>query len=234
MTTAAQVRKLVKPLLARHPDLALVGRMIVVPPVRHILRAIHIDRTGDSCRFKPKWLVIHLFERSQRVWLNLGGDIYKPRPTSWHRESPNLWWIDDPASPEVLVEAVEAAVLPRLAVLDVFENYYAHLTSVEHHTYHLRPYQRVIVEAARGRLDEVRTICRDELSKWPDDTYGKRPEEIDIIRLPKMICPLAAADNRAGIAALLHEWEATTVKNLKIEHLWQPTPFPLELGKPAR
>ncbi|MEZ5849035.1 MAG: hypothetical protein R3D68_00100 [Hyphomicrobiaceae bacterium] len=45
MTTAAQVKRMAKPLLARHPDLALVGRMIVIRPVRHVLRAIYIDRT---------------------------------------------------------------------------------------------------------------------------------------------------------------------------------------------
>jgi hypothetical protein len=35
--------------------------------------------------------------------------------------------------------------------------------------------------------------------------------------------------DRAGLARLLHSWEAETVKNFKIEHLWEPTPFPLEL-----
>ncbi len=31
------------------------------------------------------------------------------------------------------------------------------------------------------------------------------------------------------MAKLLHEWEAQTVRNLKIEHLWEPTPFPLDM-----
>lgn len=100
--------------------------------------------------------------------------------------------------------------------------------SLTNQAYHFRPYQRVNVEAARGRLDEVRIICREELPCWPDNRFGNRPEEIDIIRLPQMICDLFAADDRAGLAALLHEWEATTVRNLKLEHLWAPTPFPLE------
>jgi hypothetical protein len=36
--------------------------------------------------------------------------------------------------------------------------------------------------------------------------------------------------DRAGLARLLHEWEAYTVKNFKIEHLGEPTPFPLKLA----
>lgn len=220
MTTVAQVRRLVKPLLMSRQDLTLIGRMIVVPPVRHVLRAVYIDRTGRAERFNPRWTVMHLFEGCQSPWFNLGGDIYKPRPTPWHDRYPTLWWINDPETPELLADTIEAAVLPKLAPLHDLEAYYKHLISLKDHAYHLRPYQRVIVEAARGRLDELRGICRDDLSKWSDDS--------DLIRRPKQICARLAANDAAGIASLLHEWEATTVRNLKIEHLWEPTPFPLE------
>ncbi|MEZ5850504.1 MAG: hypothetical protein R3D68_07630 [Hyphomicrobiaceae bacterium] len=239
MTTAAQVKRLVKPLLARHPDLALVGRMIVIRPVRHVLRAIYIDRTRSAAEFRPRWTAFHLFVLRERIGYALGGDVYKPRATTWPRQFPELrefaklWWIEDPESPGVLAEAVEAAALPKLAPFGDLEAYYAHLAGHPYFAYHKRPEVRVIVEAARGRLDEVRAICRDELPLWPDNWFGDSPEAIEIMRRAKSICPLAAADDRAGIARLLHEWEAATVRNLKIEHLWQPTPFPLELDEPA-
>lgn len=239
MTTAAQVKKLAKPLLAKHPELVLVGRMIVWPPVRHVLRAIYIDRTSSGNQFNPRWAVMHLFDVIPRIHFTHGGDLFKPRPTPWHQKFPTLWWVEDPESPEVLVEAIEASVLPKLAPLGELETYYAHLTSYrqgqwDSYAYDKRPYARVIVEAARGRLDEVRAICRDELPLWPDDYFGTRSEQIAVMQRTKSICPLAAADDRDGIARLLHEWEAMTVRNLKIEHLWQPTPFPLELDNPAR
>jgi hypothetical protein len=41
--------------------------------------------------------------------------------------------------------------------------------------------------------------------------------------------PMVLAQDKAGIAAKLHEWEAYTVKQLKLEKYWQPTPFPIEL-----
>ena len=31
------------------------------------------------------------------------------------------------------------------------------------------------------------------------------------------------------MARLLHQWEAYTVEQLKIGHIYEPTPFPLEL-----
>ncbi len=220
MTTAAQVKNLVRPLLARCPELVLIGRMVAITPVRHVLRAIYIDRTRSGDEFVPRWAAIHLFEQARSVWFNLGGDIYKPRPTPWHERYPTLWWVDDPETPALLAEAIETAVLPKLAPLNDLEAYYKHLISVNDHAYHLRPYQRVIVEAARGRLDEVRNVCCDELSRWSDkDEY---------VRLPKQICAHLAENDVSGIAALLHEWEAITVRNLQIEHLWEPTPFPLE------
>jgi len=234
MTTARQVSQLVKPLLAKHPELALVGRMLVLTPVRHVLRALYIDRTRSGEEFNPRWTVMHLFKHRDKIGFNLGADIYKPRETNWPREFAKLWWIEDPESPEVLVEAVEAAVLPRLAPLGEFDAYYAHLTTYRHghydYAYRLRPYERVIVEAARGRLDEVRAICRDELPPYPDNYFGDRPEQVAVMRRMKSICPLAAEDDRAGIAALLHAWEAASVRNLKIEHLWQPSPLPIELS----
>jgi len=45
------------------------------------------------------------------------------------------------------------------------------------------------------------------------------------------LCAKLADDDRAGLARLLHAWEAYTVRNFKIEHLWQPTPLPLELAE---
>jgi hypothetical protein len=218
--------------------------MIVVRPVRHILRAIYIDRTRSREEFRPKWTVAHLFKLTTGIGFDLGGEIYKPRATMWPRQYPEfrefakLWWIEDPDSPSVLLETVEATVLPRLAPLGDLEAYYSHLTSYREghreYRYDLRPEVRVIVEAARGRLDEVRAICRDELPQFPDNWFGDNPEAVAIMRRAKSICPLAAADDSAGIARLLHEWEAATVRNLKIEHLWEPTPFPLELDNPAR
>ena len=53
MTTVAQVKQVVQPLLQRNPDLALVGRMIVVRPVHHLLRGIYLARSSDPDDFVP-------------------------------------------------------------------------------------------------------------------------------------------------------------------------------------
>ncbi len=58
MTTVAQVRQAVQPLLQRNPDLALIGRLVVIKPVHHILRGVYIDRSLDPKLFVPTWSII--------------------------------------------------------------------------------------------------------------------------------------------------------------------------------
>ncbi len=46
----------------------------------------------------------------------------------------------------------------------------------------------------------------------------------------KRLSVLAAAGDRIGVGALLREWEIEMIKWWGIEDLWEPTPFPVELG----
>ena len=85
------------------------------------------------------------------------------------------------------------------------------------------------VQLARGKLDTARHTCRNWVSRFSEATYGQDDDDKAEFRRMKELCRRLAADDRPGLAALLHEWEAQTVRNLKIELLWEPTPFPLEM-----
>lgn len=78
---------------------------------------------------------------------------------------------------------------------------------------------------------------------WGCEMYRARgsvgTKRIDAYKNPGTGADFArlAENDRTGLARVLHEWEAYTVKSFKIEHLWEPTPFPLELpdaGLPRR
>ena len=62
MTTTAQVKRVVGPLLKRNPDLALVKRLVVIKPVHHILRGIYIDHSHDPKSLVPTWAANFLFQ----------------------------------------------------------------------------------------------------------------------------------------------------------------------------
>lgn len=92
------------------------------------------------------------------------------------------------------------------------------------------PQCKIIVDGALGDLDAARSIYKQDLPRWSvDQPHYDEDDKAENCRLREPCARLAAAD-RAGLARLLHEWEAYTVKNLKIEHLWAPTLFPLELA----
>ena len=91
----------------------------------------------------------------------------------------------------------------------------------------LYPATRVLVDIARGDLVAAEAICKYLKTKEGRAEYFYMQETYD--RVVQELCPLVAANDRAGLAKLLHSYEAQSVKNLKLEKFWEPTPFPIEL-----
>jgi hypothetical protein len=89
------------------------------------------------------------------------------------------------------------------------------------------PLSRIILDVALGNLDHARMIAAKHLEQWSPDLARDDDSRATYARLGEL-CGLLMSDDREGLIRLLHEWEATTVKNLKIEHIWEPTPFPIE------
>ena len=227
MTTAAQVKKIVQPLLEQHSDLALVGRWIYVKPVHHFARAVLIDRMLNSENFRPRWAVVHLFEAQNFFPLDWGEWLYNElSPT------PGSWKITDANISQALIDQIERHALPQLRAIKTLDDY---LAFVARHMFGPKLFDwshcRIIVDVALGDLEAARAISEQNIqrwSNWSDDPDLDEDGKAKFRRVGEL-CAKLAEDDRAGLARLLHEWEAYTVKNFKIEHLWEPTPFPLEL-----
>ncbi len=102
MTTAKQVQRLVIPLLERHPELALVGRAIVVKPVLHLMHYVTVGRTSSANIFEPTCNVVGMAGRFREFPLG-GKPIYGPR---------RIWrWAEDRIE-ELFVEVVEQEAIP--------------------------------------------------------------------------------------------------------------------------
>ena len=91
-----------------------------------------------------------------------------------------------------------------------------------------KPMEKLYVDIALGKFEEAEECAEIFLNKIGWWTGSNWDEEHKIIR--ESVLPLLRARDRAGLAALLHGWEAITVKKLGLEKYWQPTPFPLELA----
>lgn len=217
MTTVAQVKQAVQPLLQRNPDLALVGRLVVLKPVQHFVRGIYIDRSLDPLLFVPTWSVMSLFETRLDIGFLWGGRVY------------GVWDITEPDVNARMCEAIEQEALPSMRSIKTIDDFVKFTSKVRFPDTHLDlyPASKIFVDVARGDLEAATAICAymatDRAKRWylPDmqDKYD---------RVTKELCPLIAANDRAGLARLLHGYEAQSVKNLKLEKFWEPTPFPIE------
>lgn len=229
MTTLREVKRMLTPLLARHADLALVGRWLVMTPVRHHLRAVLVDRTGSADLMNPRWLVYGLYDPRLVPFLNWGQLIYRPE------RGGRLWKTHDRDVSRDLCEEIERVALPILRPIESLGSFVAMirkgvlqadgktLSWALHH-----PDDKLYVAVALGDIVEARRLCKTyfdrERKPMPKDADVTVRKLVGIERIKRLL----ADDDRAGLATALHEWEAETIRNMKLEAYWQPSPFPIE------
>jgi hypothetical protein len=220
MTTVTQVKQAVQPLLRRNPDLALVGRLVIIKPVRHILCGINIGRSLDHLKFVPTWSVLLLSEPHKNFGYLWGAKVWGPRGS---------WQVTDPDLPAAMCEAIEQEALAPMRTIKTFDDFIKLASKERFPVKHLDLYPviRIFVDIARGDLIAAEAICKYLKTKEGRAEYFYMQEKYD--RVVQELCPLVAANDRAGLAKLLHSYEVQSVKNLKLEKFWKPTPFPIEL-----
>ncbi|RAI45794.1 hypothetical protein CH341_01985 [Rhodoplanes roseus] len=128
-----------------------------------------------------------------------------------------------------MTEAIETHALPVLRRIVSLDDYLAFVS--RHYFRHKLfdwPHVKIVIEVALGNLDAARALRDENVDRFRDDPAYDEEGRAKYQRI-RELCARLEADDRSGLAALLHEWEAITVKNLKIETLWEPTPFPPEL-----
>ena len=220
MTTVAQVREVVRPLLERNADLALVGRLIVIKPVHHLLRGVYVDRSLNPLSFAPTWSVI-LLSDVQKGFGFLWGERVRGRQ--------GYWQTTDPDVSSAMCEAIEQEALAPMRSIKTFDDFIDLTSKLRNPRRHLDlfPIARLTVDIARGDLVAAEAICRYLKTKEGKSEYVYMEERY--ARAVQELCPLVAANDRAGLANILHSYEAQSVKNLKIEKYWERTPFPIEM-----
>lgn len=220
MTTAADLEALVAPVLARQPDLILVKRHLVITPIGHIVRGVHLGRQSDKAGLRPFWAADLLARPDAGLAYGLGD--------SWFPNAGHYFSTNQPDLASLLAAAIEDFALPTLrpvASINEFRRYASDGTIGRRARLDELPFYKICVDIALGNLESAASICmrfavHDE--KWRKAGYG---DEIDMLALLR---PLVLANDRAALAALLHQWEAAAVKRLNLEGLWEPSPFPLE------
>ncbi len=223
MTTAAQIKKLAHPFLERNSNMVLLGRFVFFKQVDHLLRGIYVDKCGDKRAFRPVWTVECLCRplKDKNFGIALGEQIY-PAPVGH-------WFIDNPNIDEKFATSMEQIALPKLKTIETIDQFsnitYSFCGQLM--TLDKVSLRKLYVDLALGKFEAVEEAL-EFFSKQLDyrNKYFHSPEHYDEVM--NIIRPMVQAQDKAGIAAKLHEWEAYTVKQLKLEKYWQPSPFPIE------
>jgi hypothetical protein len=239
MTTAAQVKRATHPLLERNCDLALVGRLVLIKPVRHLLRGIHVDRDIDPVNFEPTWFVNFLFRPGAGVSHRWGERLKREMPRAptdaeehtwfaqWvlpirerrYPKSMEGWVAYDPAVANEMCEAIEREALPVLRAIQSIDDFVTFASDKARFDWTYLGsnfYHEPFVFAAQGNFEAALAACDKLVVREPTNRRAKELRR-----------RLAGGDRR-GVARLLHRWEAESVKWLTLEEFWEPTPFPIE------
>ena len=205
-TRPADIKRYLKPLLELRSDLVVVGRMLLIRPVRHLLRGAFFDRTSDKYRFSITGYVQPLYGHPD----SLGCD------TSFER-APNETW--QPHFVPQLFDSLATDIFPRWGPVTTLDGFAAALI-------------------AKGGTYTTPILCLALAGEWDRAAeHVERSErevtgETEIAEI-KEIWERLTTDIDA-VCANLHKREAETVKALKLERIWEPSPFPVELPASER
>jgi hypothetical protein len=226
VTTKRQIQALAAPLLARNPDLALVGPYSIwFQPTGSIVREIIVNRTSDPDRFQLQW---HLTE----CFLPEGYDggafgrcssiIY--RTDTWRE----VWRWSDPAMADDFVVCCERDVIPVLRPLDTDRKRleFARDRRESWNRYGWTWY--LMTEIALGNLDDARAIwLRNRAFYEAGHVFacGRSQKTYDRYR---QIGPPLLAEDREALKNLLRTWIAENAVDSRHAVSWMREPLPIE------
>ena len=242
MSTAAQVAEIVRPFLERHADFELVGRTVVLKPVRHVLRSFFIDRTSAKGHIQPSWTVCTLFAPPPRYTIGVGARLIQ-----------GVGYVDRPDTQVRLLAEMELITSDILRGGDDMDSWPALAWRAEP-VFGPGPLTFAMPLIAKGAFAQAIPYVAQTLTeidvgveqrildaknhRSPDS----RPARIDAYVLGRVLeaqrgyralHDLLRSGDAVALAAQLHAWEAAGAKEKKVEHLWEPSPFPFEVGAEA-
>lgn len=221
MVKAAEVKKWLKPLAERNPDLEIVGRTVIVKPVRHLLSAVLVDRTSTADCVNPRWFVYHLFSPRRDYHLSWGDLLGGSHGYLWTTEHAGM--------EHELVETINSVALPLLRTIQTLDDFVS-LIMARWQGHHLMndDWTRIAVELALGNIEQATALCSDRICNYPEPGSKEADVWRNEVLGTQQICRLLRAGDIPGAVRKLHEFERRTVEALKLGHLWEPTPFPVE------
>jgi hypothetical protein len=202
-TRPADIKRYLKALLKERSDLALVGRLLVIKPVRHILRGVLFDRTGDKHCFRI-WPYLqdlcHAYGEHGVGYLSYIHD--------------SQWDVRKPYFEPLLMDALAQDVFEHVGKLATFGDLAVELSWKSQFQH--QHFTALVLAGEHARAEEfIRESDDAGSSEWAEN-------QRNYLRDIDTVC------------AKLHAREAKAVRELKLENIWEPSPFPVEVAAAER
>lgn len=209
-TRPADIKHYLKPLLKLRSDLVVIGRYLLIRPVRHVLRGVYFNPTNDKCQFQ---IVPYLKPLCAGNPSGLG-----------YRESihDRIWHVWQPHFEPLLMDVLAQDVFESLGKITTLDDLGTELVSDGSHV-HSMAVTALVLAGERERAaayvrenDERAASSSDRARSWVEDQKKFLARDIN------------------DICAEAHDAEAKTAKALKLRGIWEPSPFPVELPAAER
>ena len=222
------LKRMLAPLLAKRSDLALVGDLLVIRPVRHLIRGVEFrwhERQTDcsACPFiQTLYQNVLPFMRDAAVSAYIENPIFAPMLFDRLAEE-----IFEPLGKIATIEDfIELKWGKHLWPVDLFPSILLSRGLEEAQAY-VAPFRSACEEAlaeANARL--AATDRKDKMAVYHRTAEAKRAEEA-ITTAKRRETFLASG--HAAVFGHYHAWETEVVRALKLKEIWEPSPFPAEL-----
>jgi hypothetical protein len=207
-TRPADIKRYLKPLLNQRGDLALIGRSLVIRPVRHVLRGAFLDRTGVGQQF--------------RLWAYLKPLWSRPKGVGYlDYVHDGKWQVWQPHFEPLLMDTLQQDIFEPLGKITTLDDVAGALGDTDHLFS-----ARVILLVLAGERERAEEYVRDiETRHAPENDYFKHWAGSQREFLARDI---------GEVCAQVRAQEAETVKALKLEAIWEPAPLPVEVPRAER
>jgi hypothetical protein len=243
MTTRAEIKKWVKPFVASRQDVVSLPRAVVLAPIHHVSRGVYFRSRSSKTWPEIAWFFELLFAPPGSRNLDFDGRLHLGETT----DAGFLGRLD-----QAMRESFDTYVTP----IDSIEKFHDFAIGPERRFTFLNlddyGLEHGTVLAALGRLAEAEVILTSttvEAENWAaieqraeEELRRAKPrprgvfvghggrDRLKIVEVVRELLSHVRARDRAAIGALLREWEYARVRRREIEHLWEPTPFPVEMA----
>jgi hypothetical protein len=211
-TRPTDIKRYLKPLLQQRSDLVLLGRLLIIRPVRHLLRGVYFDRTSDKYLF--------------RVWRHIQPLFPVDGGFGYRKEMhPVVWRVWQPYFKDLLFDSLAEDIFDFVGKIRTLDDFASKLDVTYLDGQTRFQFTRITALFLAGQRERADALVDDFARAQDNDKFWGAWVEAQHRFLARDV---------ASVCAEFRAKEEAAAKELKLGDIWEPTPFPAEVPEAER